>query len=117
MNNEDRERKNEVLKFSDKLRTAGIAKVSVSYSGCGDEGRSEEPQLQDSQACPIDRSLLPIEIDIEQLGEVLEEFAPTNYEDGDGGFGTVTFDIESGKIRIEHCWYETVSREDEPREI
>jgi hypothetical protein len=117
MNTQDQERKQEVLKFSEKLRSAGIAKVSVSYSGCGDEGRSEEPQLQNLEAQPIDRWSLPIEIDIEQLGELLEDFAPTDYEDGDGGFGTVTFDIESGTIRIEHCWYETVSREDEPREF
>jgi hypothetical protein len=117
MMDENQERKQEVLKFTDKLRTAGIAKVSVSYSGCGDEGRSEEPQLQDFKAQPIDRWSLPIEIDIDQLGELLEDFAPTDYEDGDRGFGTVTFDIGSGKIRIEHCWYETVTREDEPREI
>jgi hypothetical protein len=117
MKSEDEERKQEVLKFTDKLQSAGIAKVSVSYSGCGDEGRSEEPQLQNFEAHPIDRWSLPIEIDIERLGELLEDFAPTDYEDGDGGFGTVTFDIESGKIRIEHCWYETVSREDEPREL
>jgi hypothetical protein len=117
MNSEDVGRKREVLKFTDKLRSAGIAKVSVSYSGCGDEGRSEEPQLQDLQAQSLDRWSLPIEIDIEQIGELLEDFAPVSYEDGDGGFGTVTFDVENGKIRIEHCWYETVSREDEPREI
>jgi len=117
MDNEDQKRKAEVLAFTEKLRAAGVAKISVSYSGCGDEGCSEEPQLQAPQAQSIDRSSLAIDIDIERLGELLADFAPTGYEDGDGGFGTVTFDIEREKIRLEHCWYETVSHEEKPREF
>src|ERR1700722_15945400 len=117
MDNENQERKAEVLAFTERLRAAGVDKISVSYSGYGDDGRSEEPQLQGPQTQSIDRSSLAIDIDIERLGELLADFAPTGYEDGDGGFGTVTFDIETGKIRLEHCWYETVSHEDEPREF
>ena len=56
-------------------------------------------------------------ISIQILGDLLEGFAPEGYEDGDGGFGTVTFDLETLSIRVEHNWYETVSHPDEPREI
>ena len=34
----DQQRKDEVLKYVDRLRTAGVTKVTVSYYGDGDEG-------------------------------------------------------------------------------
>jgi hypothetical protein len=114
---EDEKRKEDVCKFSDKLRTAGVARVSVSYSGCGDEGRAEEPQLEDAEAKPMAESELPDEVDIHSLADLLEGFVPEGYEDGEGGFGTVSFDVGTQKIRVEHNWYETVSHAEEPREI
>src|SRR5690242_20651184 len=113
----DREQKMEVLTFTDKLRAAGVAKVVVSYYGDGNEGRAEPPQFQDTADNPLEESRLPAEVDIRKLGELLEGFAPEGYEDGDGGFGTVTFDVQTLKIRVEHNWYETVSHPDDPREI
>ena len=110
-------RKAQVVEFSTKLRAAGIRKVSVSYSGYGDEGHSEDPQLQKDDDSPIERSALPQELAIEELGELLASFAPEGYEDGDGGHGTVTFDVETGKVRVEHNWCETVSREADPEEF
>jgi hypothetical protein len=107
----------EVLKFTDALRAAGVAKAVVSYYGDGDEGRAEPPQFQDAAAAPIGESRLPADFDSCKLSDLLESFAPEGYEDGDGGFGTVTFDVETSTIRVEHNWYETVSHADEPREI
>lgn len=113
----DPERKAEVLKFSDGLRAAAIAKVTVSYYGNGDDGRAEPPQFQDAQGNPVEESRLPADLDLQALGDLLEGFAPEGYEDGDGGFGTITFDLKTLIIRVEHNWYETVSHADEPREI
>lgn len=113
----DQERKTEVLKFADRLRSAGVATVTVAYYGDGDEGRAEPPQLQDATDSRLEESSLPTDLDIRQLGDLLEGFAPEGYEDGEGGFGTVTFDVQTRKIRVEHNWYETVSHPDEPREI
>lgn len=113
----DQERKAEVLKFADGLRSAGVAKVTVSYYGDGDEGRAEPPQFQDAAENPVEESHLSGNLNIEILGDLLEGFAPESYEDGDGGFGTVVFDLETLTIRVEHNWYETVSHPDEPREI
>lgn len=113
----DQERKAEVLKYADKLRGGGVAKVTVSYWGDGDEGRSEPPCLQDAAANPLSESLLSAELDLGKLGDLLESFAPEGYEDGEGGFGTVTFNVQTLGIRVEHNWYETVSHSDEPREI
>jgi hypothetical protein len=111
------EKKKAVLEFAADLRAAGVAKVSVSYSGDGDEGRAEPPQLQDAAGNPIEDSRLPSGLDLRTLADLLESFAPEGYEDGEGGQGTVTFDGETGKIRVEHNWYEVVSNPAEPREI
>ncbi|MFZ0333773.1 MAG: hypothetical protein WAN10_01345 [Candidatus Acidiferrales bacterium] len=114
---EEQKRKAEVLKFTDALRAAGVMKVTVRYSGDGDEGRAEPPQFQDSADNPIDESNLPSDLDARELGELLEGFAPEGYEDGEGGHGTITFDPQTGKIRVEHSWYEIVSNPTDPREI
>ena len=113
----DRERKAEVLTFTDQLRTSGVAKVTVSYYGDGDEGRAESAQLQETADNAREESRLSADLDIRKLGDLLEGFAPEGYEDGEGGFGTVTFDVQTLTIRVEHNWYETVSHPDEPREI
>jgi hypothetical protein len=113
----DQERKAEVLKFSDALRAAGVAKVTVSYYGDGDEGRAEPPQFQDMAEKLVEDSRLSADLNLHTLGDLLEGFAPEGYEDGEGGFGTVSFDVQTLTIRVEHNWYETVSHPDEPREI
>jgi len=114
---QDQERKMEVLKFTEQLRAAGVTKVTVNYSGCGDEGRAEPPQFQDASGNPIDESCLPGDPDTQKLDELLEDFAPEGYENDDGGHGTITFDVQTGKIRVEHNWYEIVSNPADPREI
>jgi len=113
----DQQRKDEVLKYVDRLRTAGVTKVTVSYYGDGDEGLAEPPQLQDAAGSSVEQSLLPADLGIQTLGDLLEGFAPEGYEDGEGGFGTVTFDLQTLKIRVEHHWYETISHPEEPREV
>jgi len=115
--NQDEKRKAEVLKFTDALLTAGVNKVRVNYSGDGDEGRSEPPQFQDAQENPIDESTFRVDLDADRLAELLEGFAPEGYEEGEGGHGTITFDLRTRKIRVEHYWYETVSNPADPREI
>jgi hypothetical protein len=114
---EEQKRKGEVLKFADALCNAGVSKVSVSYSGDGDEGRAEPPEFQDFADNPIDEASLPADLDIARLGELLEGFAPEGYEDGEGGHGTITFNLQTGNILVEHNWYEVVSNPADPREI
>jgi hypothetical protein len=49
----DQEAKQEVLKFTEALGNAGVRTGSVSYSGCGDEGRTEAPQFESAEGKPI----------------------------------------------------------------
>jgi hypothetical protein len=113
----DQVKKAEVLKFVDGLRAAGVSKVTISYYGDGDEGRAESPQFQDAAGNPFAKLHLAVDFDLQKLADLLESFAPEGYEDGDGGFGSITFDLKTQLIRVEHNWYETVSHADEPREI
>jgi hypothetical protein len=113
----DQERKAEVLRFADRLCIVGVSKVIASYSGCGDEGHIDSIEFTDSMDNLIDEAKLPGDLDTAQLGELLEGFAPEGYGDNDGGYGTVTFVVETGVVRIEHSWYETISHADDPREV
>ena len=114
---EEQEIKQAVLKFTKALSGAGIRVVSVSYSGCGDEGRTEAPQLEGVGGEPIEERNLGGSLDLDALGSLLASFVPEGYENDEGGWGTITFDVQSGMIRVEHNWYEPVSHTERPREI
>ncbi len=106
---EEEELKQEVLKFTEALRSAGIRSVSVSYTGCGDEGRTEELQFEDDHGVPLEQPCVPTSVDLDTLAGLLAGFMPDGYQDGEGGWGTVRFNVQSQKIRVEHNWYETVA--------
>ena len=114
---EEQEAKQAVITFTDALRDAHIHSVTVSYSGCGDEGRTEEPQFEGADGKPVERPSVPEGFDLHTLGGLLANFIPEGYGNDEGGWGTITFDVQSGKIRVEHNWYEMVSHANNPREI
>ena len=114
---EEQEVKQAVIAFSDALRDAGIHTVTVSYNGYGDEGRAEAPQLEGADGKPVETPSVPQGFVLDTLGGLLANLAPEGYGNDEGGWGTITFDVQSGKIRVEHNWYETVSHAIDPREI
>jgi hypothetical protein len=79
VNEHEQERKAEVLKFGAALKAAGVAKVSVSYHGEGDEGTAEAPQFEGVHGQLFEESSLSSDVDLEKLGDVLEGFAPEGY--------------------------------------
>ena len=89
----------------------------MSYSGCGDQGQTESPQFEDAEGKPIHEKDVPGSVDVHVLGDLLAIFVPEGYEDNEGGWGTITFNVEDAKIRVEHNWYETVSHAEDPREV
>jgi len=113
---DDQERKKQVLNFTETLRSAGVRSVSVSYSGCGDEGRCENLQFEDEGCAPIEQPDLS-GTDVEQLADLLEGFVPVGYQDGEGGFGTITFDVGAQTISVQDNSYETIIHAAEPREF
>lgn len=86
-----------------KLDELGVTKLTVNYSGSGDEGSIEgfdvEPQ----------GLLIPSELE-EQIRDLADEFLYSehgSWEDGDGGTGMLVIDPVEGKIVNEHGWYFT----------
>jgi hypothetical protein len=114
---EEQETKQEVLKFTEALRNAGISSVCVSYSGCGDEGQTEAPQCEGPDGKALELRIPSKGFDLDALGDLLGTFVPDGYANDEGGWGTISFDVQGGKIRVEHNWYETVSHAVDPREI
>jgi hypothetical protein len=83
------------------LRTHRVANVEAAYSGYGDSGAIDGIQYRDEAGVRVDRTTLPTPV-IEQLENVLYEFLPSGFEINDGGQGTLTLDVQTGKVTIQH---------------
>jgi ABC-type uncharacterized transport system permease subunit len=78
-----------------------VANIEAAYSGYGDSGAIDGLQYRDKTGSRVDRTSLPTPV-IEQLENVLYEFLPAGFEINDGGQGTLTLDVQTGKITIQH---------------
>lgn len=103
-------RKAEVLKFKEQLIALGVVKVVVPYSGSGDQGFTEEAQFVGTDGGPV-------KVDCpEGLQDALDVYEPDSYQNGEGGFGDITYDVTTGKITVSQNYYETISRERDSEE-
>jgi hypothetical protein len=86
-----------------KLNVLGVTKLTVSYSGSGDEG------FIDSIEFEPDEVAIPPELK-EQISDLADEFLYAehgSWGDNDGSTGTIVIDPVAGKIVNEHGWYFT----------
>ena len=86
-----------------KLAELGVRKLTVYYSGSGDEG------FIDSIEFEPDGVVIPPELK-EQISDLAEEFLYTehgSWGDNDGSTGTIAIDPVGNKIINEHGWYFT----------
>ena len=88
----------EILPTLLKLR---VANVEVAYSGCGDSGAIDGTQFRDTTGQRVDRASLPPDV-IEELENCIYEFLPAGFEINDGSQGTLTLDVLTGKVTIQH---------------
>lgn len=86
-----------------KLVELGVSKLTINYSGSGDEG------AVDGLAVEPEVLVIPpeLETEISDLAEELLDAEHGSWEDGDGGTGTIVIDAVAGKIVNEHGWYFT----------
>lgn len=115
------------------FKQAGIAFVVAFYDGEGDSGRFTAFQFCDASleedayaarmegdldgklSCPKlhDPQDESIEIQVEgwdakhSLESVFDSFCPAGYENNEGGFGAVIFNVETGKVRVNHAYRTT----------
>ena len=91
------------------LKDNGLVRLEVSYSGGGDDGcvdaysgyeineKGEERWSQDSVPTKFQN----------EFDDYIYDFISDNIEwdwiNNEGGYGTVTIDLETGKLTIDHC--------------
>jgi hypothetical protein len=78
-----------------------VTNIEAAYSGYGDSGAIDGIQYRDESGVRVDRTTLPAPV-IEQLENVLYEFLPAGFEINDGSQGTLTLDVQTGKITLAH---------------
>jgi len=87
-----------------------VANIEAAYSGCGDSGAIDGTQFRDPAGQRIDRATIPSAI-LEQLENAIYEFLPSGFEINDGGQGTLTLDVRTAKVTIQHQENYTESRD------
>ena len=78
-----------------------VANIEAAYSGYGDSGAIDGLQFRDAAGQRVDRASLPKDV-IEQLENCVYEFLPAGFEINDGGQGTLTLDVATGRVSIQH---------------
>lgn len=101
------------------LRDAAIASVVVRFDGCGDSGQIEEVEATGpageaalpavsveiataTWAAEIDRRELPVAEAIEEICYDLLNGFHAGWEDNDGAFGEVVFDVAADTITLDY---------------
>jgi hypothetical protein len=83
------------------LLESGVANVEAAYSGYGDSGAIDGVQYRDKAGVRVEREKIPAPLK-EQLENVLYEFLPAGFEINDGGQGTLTLDVQAGRLTLQH---------------
>ena len=92
------------------LLKSGVANVEAAYSGYGDSGAIDGVQYRDKSGVLVEREKIPATL-TEQLENTLYEFLPAGFEINDGGQGTLTLDVQDGRITLQHQENEVVSND------
>ena len=87
-----------------------VANVEAAYSGYGDSGAIDGVQYRDKSGVCVERENIPATL-TEQLENTLYEFLPAGFEINDGGQGTLTLDVQDGRITLQHQENEVVSND------
>ena len=78
-----------------------VANIEVAYSGYGDSGAIDGLQFRDAAGQRVYRESLPQNV-IEELENCVYSFLPSGFEINDGGQGTLTLDVATGRVSIQH---------------
>jgi hypothetical protein len=92
------------------LMASGVANVEAAYSGYGDSGAIDGVQFRDKSGVRVEREKIPAVL-TEKLENALYEFLPAGFEINDGGQGTLTLDVQTGRLTLQHQENETVSND------
>lgn len=82
-----------------RLRMAGVRTLFGSYDGYGDSGNYEEISLDNGRVIPSGDL-------VETLGDFVWDvayFHHSGFENNEGGYGELTWDIEADSITLDHA--------------
>jgi hypothetical protein len=96
-----------------RLKELDITQVRASYSGSGDEGFIDQIEFTPYEPAMAMRRDLDDFFWEEVIGATWHE----GFHNGDGGYGTITWDIAADKIVLQHNAYISDVKEYEPEEI
>ena len=99
--------------FLSALRSIGVVSIEADYNGWGDEGQVDSITALRADNSEVNLKRHPCSIagadHIKTLEDLIEEFswdAVQHFHDGfhnnDGGSGTVTIDVPTGRVKISH---------------
>ena len=81
------------------LRELGVAQVEVQYDGYGDSGNVHDITLTGATESLDD----DLNRKIEDFGWMMAHHQHPGFENNDGGYGTLTWDIAEDKISLDHA--------------
>lgn len=88
----------------EELKALGVVSVEVTYNGSGDEGNIDEIMLSISETSKL-RGEADLELRIDSWAWDFICGHHSGFQDNDGGFGTLTWDMASGAITLDHNDY------------
>lgn len=87
--------------------------VKVTFHGGGDSGDIDDYELEDSECASINPAIgFPLSPDKDEfLYKFLDKHVHCDWVNNDGGGGVLTFDLETGEVRVDSYYYETIETE------
>ena len=92
------------------LLACGVANIEVAYSGYGDSGAIDGVQFRDAAGLRVVRDNIPQGVR-EKLETCAYAFLPAGFENNDGGQGSLTIDLPTRKITLQHEQNEVVAKQ------
>jgi hypothetical protein len=92
------------------LLACGVSNIEIAYSGFGDSGAIDGMQFRDAAGLRVIRDNIPAGVR-EKLETCAYAFLPAGFETNDGGQGSLTIDLPTRKITIQHEQNEVVGRQ------
>lgn len=90
-----------LLAIAEQLRILRISQVCATFNGYGDEGMIESIEFLDAHGQPV------AGVRAERFSHLQDSFyplLPEGYEQSEGSSGTVSLDVERGRVMVEVNW-------------
>ncbi len=95
--------KNTATEVASNLKNRGITEIEFRYSGYGDSGCIEECSCEGNGSISIEER--------EKLEDLIYALLPSGWGNDEGSEGTITFDLSTGEVSVDHKWLQYVDED------